>query len=148
MEITFCKERILVFQVWDTQEYAAVVKLTGHTGLINSLACMQTANGNRIFSASQDRSVRVRCSAAQSRRLPLGNLPFVLTGVAFGSTQHLHASPRAASGRGSNSGRFQRASVLRFRRQHRQSLGALRHHVSDRHCGLHIKLPAVIQRCS
>lgn len=85
---------------------------------------MQTANGSRIFSASQDRSVRVRIlfSSFSVNEIDCSSR-CSFPGVASGPAQHLHPSPSSPPGSSPDVGGVQRPPFLGFRRQHRQSVG-------------------------
>lgn len=57
----------LLPQVWDIETKEQVRTLTGHVGTVYALAVISTPDQTKVFSASYDRSLRVRvqgCAAA------------------------------------------------------------------------------------
>lgn len=47
-------------QVWDIESKEQVRTLTGHVGTVYALAVISTPDQTKVFSASYDRSLRVR----------------------------------------------------------------------------------------
>lgn len=50
----------LISQVWDIETKEQVRTLTGHVGTVYALAVISTPDQTKVFSASYDRSLRVR----------------------------------------------------------------------------------------
>lgn len=51
-------------QVWDIESKEQVRTLTGHVGTVYALAVISTPDQTKVFSASYDRSLRVRAALA------------------------------------------------------------------------------------
>ena len=51
---------LTLFQVWSVENYEHVCRLNGHSGTVYALAVLVTPSGTKVFSASYDRSLRVR----------------------------------------------------------------------------------------
>lgn len=65
----------LLPQVWDIETKEQVRTLTGHVGTVYALAVISTPDQTKVFSASYDRSLRVRvqgCAAASLHLLKRG----------------------------------------------------------------------------
>lgn len=65
----------LPLQVWDIETKEQVRTLTGHVGTVYALAVISTPDQTKVFSASYDRSLRVRirgCAAASVHLLKRG----------------------------------------------------------------------------
>lgn len=52
-------------QVWDIESKEQVRTLTGHVGTVYALAVISTPDQTKVFSASYDRSLRVRGGRAR-----------------------------------------------------------------------------------
>lgn len=56
-------------QVWDIESKEQVRTLTGHVGTVYALAVISTPDQTKVFSASYDRSLRVRMHKSDDDRL-------------------------------------------------------------------------------
>lgn len=57
---TMLKVFVSSLQVWDIESKEQVRTLTGHVGTVYALAVISTPDQTKVFSASYDRSLRVR----------------------------------------------------------------------------------------
>ena len=60
----YCIFTVLVYmlQVWEIDSKQNLQTLKGHSGTVYALATLQSPTGIKVFSASYDRSLRVRIS--------------------------------------------------------------------------------------
>lgn len=58
--ITMLNAFVSSLQVWDIESKEQVRTLTGHVGTVYALAVISTPDQTKVFSASYDRSLRVR----------------------------------------------------------------------------------------
>lgn len=58
--ITTLNAFVSSLQVWDIESKEQVRTLTGHVGTVYALAVISTPDQTKVFSASYDRSLRVR----------------------------------------------------------------------------------------